>query len=114
PWSPLKKSPKRRRVRMTIRSLWPEVKMSFLCLRPGRWKHRKRASENFLIGSRPVQGKEWVQGLTEGRDQKLEMAGRRSEKETEEGLEEGPEGERADRPADFSLVMWAMKSLARS
>ena len=52
-----------------------------------------------------MQGKEGVQDLTEGRDQKLEMAGRRSEKEPEEGLEEGPEGERADRPADFNLAM---------
>ena len=52
--------------------------------------------------------------MTEEVDQKLEMVGWRLEKEPEAGLEEGPEGERADRPADFSLVMRAMKSLARS
>jgi hypothetical protein len=77
-----------------------------------------------LIGSRPVHGREGEQDLTEEVDQKLEMVGHRSEKEPEEGaglemvqeeeLEEGPEGEPADRPADFSLVMWATKSLARS
>jgi hypothetical protein len=83
-----------------------------------------------LIGSRPVHGKEGEEGLTEVVDPKLEMVGRRSEKEPEEGAEEGlervleevaegelgegPEGEPADRPADFSLVMWATKSLARS
>jgi hypothetical protein len=35
PWSPLKKSPKPPRVRMSIRNLQPKGKMSFLCLRPG-------------------------------------------------------------------------------
>ena len=79
-----------------------------------------------MIESKLAHGREGEQGLTEVVDQKSEMVGRRSEKEPGEGaerglervpeeeLEEGPEGEPADRPADFSLAMWATKFLARS